>query len=88
LAATTGSTPPASTHVTVNYKAGQYATASGAGVNTAEGLWAALNRGIIRTQIHVSRKHLPKYLGEFESRWNMRAVPHLMLDRMMASFVR
>ena len=29
-----------------------------------------------------------KYLGEFEYRWNMRQVPHLMLDRLMFSFVR
>jgi hypothetical protein len=38
------------------------------------------------THIHVSGKHLPKYLGKFEYRWNMRQVPHLMLDRLMAPF--
>lgn len=37
--------------------------------------------------IHVSEKHLPKGVAEFEYRWNMRAVPHLMLDRLMYSFV-
>jgi hypothetical protein len=47
-------------------------------------LWAQLKRGINGTYIHVSGKHLPKYLGEFEYRWNMRAVPHLMLDRLHA----
>jgi hypothetical protein len=47
-----------------------------------------LKRGINGTHIHVSAKHLPKYLGEFEYRWNMRAVPHLMLDRLMHSFAR
>ena len=46
-----------------------------------------LKRGINGTHIHVSEKHLPKYLGEFEYRWNMRHVPHLMLDRLMHSFV-
>jgi transposase len=76
------------THVTVNHKAGQYATAAGAGVNSIEGFWAQLKRGINGTHIHVSGKHLPKYLGEFEYRWNMRQVPHLMLDRLMFSFVR
>lgn len=75
-------------HVRVNHKAGQYATKSGAGVNAIEGFWACLKRGINGTHIHVSGKHLPKYLGEFEFRWNMRQVPHLMLDRMMHSFVR
>jgi hypothetical protein len=47
-----------------------------------------LKWGINRTHIHVSQKHLWKYLGEFEYRWNMGAVPHLMLDRLMHSFVR
>jgi hypothetical protein len=47
-----------------------------------------LKRGINRTHIHVSGKHLPKYLGEFEYRYNMRHVPHLMPDRRMVSFVR
>jgi transposase len=75
-------------HVTVNHGAKQYATKAGAGINAIEGFWAQLKRGINGTHIHVSGKHLPKYLGEFEYRWNMRAVPHLMLDRLMVSFVR
>jgi transposase len=75
-------------HVKVNHSAGQYATREGAGVNAIEGFWAALKRGINGTHIHVSGKHLPKYLGEFEYRWNMRQVPHLMLDRLMFSFAR
>jgi len=75
-------------HVTVNHKAGEYARPCGAGVNAIEGFWAQLKRGINGTHIHVSGKHLPKYLGEFEYRWNMRQVPHLMLDRLMFSFAR
>jgi len=74
--------------VTVNHARGEYATSAGAGVNQIEGFWACLKRGISGTHIHVSGKHLPKYLGEFEYRWNMRAVPHLMLDRLMHSFAR
>jgi hypothetical protein len=57
-------------------------------VNNLEGFWSMLKRGINGTHIHVSSKHLPKYLGEFEYRWNMRHVPHLMLDRLMHSFAR
>lgn len=75
-------------HVTVSHKAGQYATKAGGGVNAMEGFWAQLKRGINGTHIHVSGKHLPKYLGEFEYRYNMRHAPHLMLDRMMVSFAR
>lgn len=75
-------------HVKVNHNAGEYATKSGAGVNTIEGFWSQLKRGINGTHIHVGGKHLPKYPGEFEYRYNMRHVPHLMLDRLMVSFAR
>lgn len=75
-------------HVKVDHKSGEYARPCGAGVNTLEGFWAQLKRGINGTHIHVSGKHLWKYLGEFEYRWNMRQVPHLMLDRLLYSFVR
>jgi transposase-like protein len=75
-------------HIKVNHKDGFYANAKGAGVNALEGYWAMLKRGILGTHIHVSGKHLPKYLGEFEYRWNMRHVPHLMLARLMHSFAR
>lgn len=53
-----------------------------------EGFWAGVKRGINGTHIHVSQKHLSKYLAEFECRWNMRLQPHRMLDRLMVSFVR
>jgi transposase-like protein len=75
-------------HVKVQHSKGEYARPCGAGVNAIEGFWAQLKRGINGTHIHVSGKHLPKYLGEFEYRYNMRRVPHLMLDRLMVSFVR
>jgi transposase len=75
-------------HQTVNHRDGEYVSPYGATVNRVEGYWAMLKRGINGTHIHVSPKHLPKYLGEFEYRWNMRHVPHLMLDRLLYSFVR
>ena len=75
-------------HMTCNHAAKEYVSAYGATVNAIEGFWANLKRGINGTHIHVSGKHLPKYLGEFEYRWNMRQVPGLMLDRLMHSFVR
>jgi transposase len=75
-------------HSAVNHNAGEYVTPAGTHVQTIEGFWAQLKRGINGTHIHVSQKHLPKYLGEFEYRWNMRQVPHLMLDRLMFSFQR
>ena len=55
-------------------------------VNSIEGFWSRLKNSIRGTHVHVSRKHLPKYLGEFEYRYNMRANPSLMFDRLLASF--
>lgn len=75
-------------HLTCNHKRNEYVSPRGATVNSIEGFWNILKRGICGTHIHVSAKHLPKYLGEFEYRWNMRQVPHLMLDRLMHSFAR
>jgi transposase-like protein len=75
-------------HQTVCHKDGEYVSQYGATVNRVEGYWAMLKRGINGTHIHVSAKHLQKYLGEFEYRWNMRHVPHLMLDRLLHSFAR
>ncbi len=55
-------------------------------VNTLESFWAQLKRSIKGTHIHVSKKHLAKYLGEFEFRYNMRSTPSLMFDRLIQSF--
>ncbi|MBI4006585.1 MAG: IS1595 family transposase [Gammaproteobacteria bacterium] len=54
--------------------------------NSIEGFWSRLKNSIKGTHIHVSRKHLPKYLGEFEYRYNMRSNPSLMLDRLLKAF--
>lgn len=75
-------------HMTVRHNAGQFTTHNVAGTNGIEGYWAQLKRGINGTHIHVSEKHLPKYLSEFEYRHNMRHLPHLILDRLMVSFAR
>lgn len=70
-------------HKTVCHAREEYVSPTGTTVNGIEGFWAQLKRGINGTHIHVSARHLPKYLGEFEYRHNMRAVPHLMLARLM-----
>jgi len=74
--------------MTVNHGAGEYVGYQGATLNALEGFWAALKQGINDTHIHVSAEHLPKYLAEFEYRYNMRHRPHLMIDRLMISFAR
>ena len=80
-------------HATVNHGQEEYAyydyrLKATVSTNSVEGFWSAVKRGINGTHIHVSARHLPKYLGEFEYRWNMRFRPHQMLDRLMVSFAR
>ena len=72
-------------HETVDHGAKEYARGD-VHVNTLESFWGILKRSIRGTHIHVSRKHLPKYLGEFEYRYNMRKTPEIMFDRLLASF--
>jgi transposase len=48
--------------------------------------WSLLKRLIRGTHVHVSRKHLAKYLGEFEFRWNSRHAPAMMFPRLLLSF--
>ena len=54
--------------------------------NSLEGFWSQLKRSISGTHIHVSGKHLAKYLVEFEYRFNLRHAPDQMFPRLMASF--
>lgn len=54
--------------------------------NSIEGVWSRLKNSIRGTHINVSRKHLPKYLGEFEYRYNMRGNPEAMFSRLLLSF--
>ena len=75
-------------HQTVNHRVGEYVSKGNVTVNSVEGFWAQLKRGINGTHIHVSPKHLSKYLGEFEFRHNRRDRPATMLDELMLSFRR
>jgi transposase len=53
--------------------------------NTIEGHWAQLKRSIAGTHIHVSHKHLWKYVSEFSYRRNFRASHRGMFDRLIVS---
>ena len=74
-------------HGTINHRAGEYVRGP-VHTNTIESYWAWLRRGISGTHVWVSEKHLPKYLGEFEFRFNLRKHPHLMFDLLLSSFSR
>ena len=43
-------------------------------MNTAESFFATLKRGINGTYHHVSKAHLPRYLAEFDFRYNARHI--------------
>lgn len=53
---------------------------------TIESFWSILKRSIKGTHVRVSAKYLPKYLGEFEYRWNMRRAPEQMFSRLVQGF--
>jgi len=54
--------------------------------NSLESYWARLQNSIKGTHVHVSAKYMDLYCDEFEYRFNMRKVPHLMFDRLLAAF--
>ena len=72
-------------HETVSHKLGEYVSGD-SHVNGLEGFWARLKLSIRGTHAHVSRKHLQKYVKEFEYRYNMRTSPDRMFDRLLAAF--
>ncbi len=64
-------------HSLVNHKADEYVRwDEGVCVttNTVEGYFSILKRGINGVYHHVGRKHLHRYLGEFDFRYNEREV--------------
>ena len=74
-------------HGTINHRKKEYVRGP-VHTNTIEAFWGWLKRGINGTHVWVSEKHLPKYLGEFEFRFNLRKHPHLMFPLLIASFPR
>jgi transposase-like protein len=74
-------------HATVNHAEKEYVRQS-VHTNTIEAFWAMVKRTINGTHIWVSPKHLPKYLGEIEYRWNLRKRPELMFPLLLSSFLR
>ena len=51
--------------------------------NSIEGFWSHLKRGIVSTHVAVSPQHLQKYVGEFGFRYNNRAAPAAMFQRLL-----
>jgi transposase-like protein len=60
-------------HHVVNHGARQYVRGT-ASTNTAESSFALLKRGIMGIYHAVSKKHLHRYVNEFDFRWNARKI--------------
>ena len=60
-------------HQTVSHGTREYVRGN-AHVNSAEGYFSLLKRGIIGTYHHISQQHLDRYLAEFNFRYNSRKV--------------
>lgn len=71
-------------HRTVNHGDGEYSRGD-IHVNGIEGFWARLKLSIRGTHIHVSKKHLQKYVKEFEYRYNRRNWPNAIFGDLVAN---
>jgi transposase-like protein len=69
-------------HRTVAHSYGEYVRGE-VHTNTIEGYWSRLKNSIKGTHIHVSEKHMWKYVSEFSYRYNMRKQPQEMFNRMI-----
>ena len=70
------------THGTVNHGAEEWVN----GIHhtqSIEGFWSIVKRSIRGTHVHVSHRHLAKYLAEFEFRWNLRDDPASMFPLLL-----
>ncbi len=61
-------------HGTVNHSIQEYVRGDFWHTNTAENYFSILKRGITGIYQHVSQKHLKRYLGEFDFRYNERGI--------------
>jgi len=66
-------------HETVNHAQEEWVRGD-VHTNTVEGAWALFKRGVAGSFHKVSRKHLDRYLDEFEFRFNNRNNPFIFRD--------
>jgi transposase-like protein len=57
-------------------------------VNTIEGFWSLLRRGIAGTYHSVSSRHLQSYLDEYAFRYNNRDAPAGMFSAFLSRIVK
>ncbi len=60
-------------HGTVNHSGNEYASLAGfVHVNTAECRFSLMKRAVFGTHHSISEAHLPRYLAEWDFKWNTR----------------
>lgn len=74
------------THKTVNHGENEYVGLDGETTNAIESFFSHLKRSIKGTHTSVSKKHLQRYLKEFEYRFNRRLRPETMLSELLSHF--
>jgi hypothetical protein len=62
---------PFASHMIVNHSSGEYVYGD-THTNTIEGAFSLIKRGVYGTFHSISKKHLHRYLCEFEFRYNSR----------------
>lgn len=72
-------------HETVNHGLKQYVR-DVCHTNTIESFWSRLKQSIHGTHIHTSKKHLGKYVGEFEYRFNCRKNAEKMFSELVSTY--
>jgi hypothetical protein len=71
---------PGAVHTAGEYARGEFHT------NTIEGHWSLFKRAVKGTHVHISGKHLWKYVGEFSYRRNFRDCHSTMFYRLVLAF--
>lgn len=74
-------------HGTVNHSIEQWVNGIHH-INTLEGHWAHFKRAVRGTHVHISGKHMWKYVSEFSYRRNHRHSHLGMFNRLVAAFAR
>src|SRR5205823_2231249 len=69
-------------HETVNHEKEEWVRGD-VHTNGIEGVWSLLKRGIVGSYHQVSAKHLPRYLDEFQFKFNNRRNQFLFRDTIM-----
>jgi transposase len=73
-------------HVVINHLAGEFVRGA-FHTNTIEGFWSQLKRTIKGTHIHVSKKHLQKYVDEVAFRYENKDKQSEMFDTILKNVV-